>query len=65
MPSLDLFVIEQEKVKHYLPSQIFHTMRGAGSAEGAQLHAYTIFLLSREGDEEREDIIAGHMYGDG
>jgi hypothetical protein len=32
-------VIEQERVKHYLPSQISHIMRGVGSAEGAQLHA--------------------------
>jgi len=28
-------VIEQERVKHYSPSQIFYAIRGAGSAEGA------------------------------
>ena len=46
----------QERAKHCSPSHFFHAMRGAGSAEGAQLH--TMFLLQ---DEEREDIITGHM----
>jgi hypothetical protein len=45
-------IIEQERVKHYLPSQIFHTMRGAGSAGGAQLHAaHDALAAGWEGDE--------------
>jgi len=52
-------VIEQERVRHYSPSQIFHAMHGAGSSKGAQLHAVHDLVADRKGDEEREDIVTG------
>jgi hypothetical protein len=61
-PTMLKRVTEQERVKHYSPSQIFHAMHGAGSAEGAQLHAVrNVLAAGREGDEEREDIVTGYM----
>ena len=51
-------VMEQERVKHYLASQIF---RGARSAEGAQLYFVHDVLTGQEGYEKREDMATGYM----
>jgi len=47
-------VIEQERVKRYSPSQIFHAMRGAGSTKAARLHAVYDILPAG-----RKDIVTG------
>ena len=59
-------VTEQERVKHYPPSQNLYATRGAGSAEGARLHAvHDVLAAGRDGDEEREGMHRRLIYRDG
>ena len=61
-PTMLKSIIEPERVKHNSLSQIPHAMRGAGSSEGAQLHAvHDVFAEDWEGGEDQEDIVTGYM----